>query len=263
MTVVKKGRFYQRPGFRVGLILSSAIIVLSLAILGFWLTTKALFSKNDNFLIERVVVKSGGWWRKHRAVVPKVLGVVVGETNLFSFSLPELRKKLEKQPSIESARISRIIPDTLVVDINERIPQAFLHWRGNSKVVDSNGVVMETSSCISVGDDLPIVTGFLSKKKDLIPGNTLPQIMPALRLIDNAVKIVPEMRFSRISLNNPDYFQADIRIDTTGKHYKLFISRKKVEIKLRAFEKLLPSIPRSHPNATTIDLRYKEQIVVR
>jgi cell division septal protein FtsQ len=193
----------------------------------------------------------------------RILNVTTGKTYLFQSTLPELRKKLKNQPSIEAVEISRIIPDTLVIDINERIPQAFLHWRNNSKVVDAKGVLMSTASCVSVGGDLPVITGFLSKKENLIPGSQLPQVMPAMKLIESAANIVPEMRFLRISLNNPRYFQTIIRVDGTRKNYKLFISKKGVEVKLHALKPLLARISSSHPKATTIDMRYKGQAVVK
>ena len=122
---------------------------------------------------------------------------------------------------------------------------------------------MATSSCVSVGEELPVVTGFLSKKEELLPGNTLPQILPALRLIDSAARIVPDMRFTRISLNNPAYFQAGIRLDSVKRNYKLYLSRKKVEVQLRSLEKLLSRVSSSHPNATVIDMRYKGQAVIK
>ncbi|NOY75498.1 MAG: FtsQ-type POTRA domain-containing protein [Kiritimatiellaeota bacterium] len=262
MAVAKKNRFYQRPGFRIGVILSSVVLVLSLLVFAFWLTTKSLFSKNANLVIRRVVVRSGGWWRKHPREVNKALGVVPGETNLFTYSLPELRGRLEKRPSVESVEISRIIPDTLLVDINERIPLAFLYWRESKKVVDPSGVVMSTSSCVSIGGDLPVVTGFKSRKQDLIPGSRLPQLLPALRLIDSAAKIVPEARFLRVSGHNPKYFKITMRIDGSKRILTLYMSKKGVEVKLRVLAKLLPRIPSSHPNATVIDMRYKGQAVV-
>lgn len=263
MASPKKDRFYKRPGFRIGLILSTVILTLCVVAAGFWLTSKSLFSRNDNLIVRRVIVRSGGYWKNHPRDVMRILNVTTGKTHLFQFSLPELRKKLEKQPSIESVEISRIIPDTLVIDVNERVAQAFLHWKNNSKVVDAKGVVMSTSSCVSVGEDLPVITGFPSKKEELIPGNRLPQIMPAMNLIESAERIVPDIRFLRISLNNPQYFQTEIRVANSRKNYKLFLSRKGVEIKLHALAKLLSRISASHSKATTIDMRYKGQAVVK
>ena len=263
MASPKKERFYKRPAFRIGLIFSTIIITLCVVAAGFWLTSKSLFSGNDNLIVRRVVVRSGGWWKNHPRDVMRILNVTTGETHLFKSTLPELRSKLEAQPSIESVGISRIIPDTLVIDINERIPQAFLHWKNNSKVVDGNGVVMSTASCVSVGGDLPVVTGFRSKKEDLIPGNRLPQVMPAMDLIEAAARIVPDMRFLRVSLNNPDYFKTEIRVDRSRKNYEFYLSKKGYEVKLHALSNLLARISRSHPKAKTIDMRYKGQAVVK
>ena len=263
MAQSKKERFYQRPGFRVGLILSSIVIFLILTVLGCLYAKKSLFERNANFTIKRVVVRSGGWWEKHKSEVLRILGVTPGVSNLFACDLPSLRKKLEKQPSIESVEVSRIIPDTLLVDINERIPYAFLHWRGNTKVVDSNCMVMSTSSCVNVGRDLPVVTGFTSKKEDLIPGAKLSQATPAIKLIDEASKLAPAIRFERISLNSPDYFKTYISVSPSGRHFTLYLSRKNVDVKLAALAKLLPRLVSKSSKTKIIDMRYKGQAVVK
>ena len=263
MAAPKKNKFYQSPGFRIGLILSSIVMLLALAVLGFWLATKSLFERNANFTIKRVVVRSGGWWKTHQSEVNRVLGITLGETNLFACDLPSFRKKLEKQPSIESVEVSRIIPDTLLVDINERIPYAFLHWTGNKKVVDSNCMVMSTSSCVSVGGDLPVVTGFTSKKEELIPGSKLPQVAPAIKLIDTASKLAPAIRFELISMNSPNYFKTYISVSPSERRFTLYLSRKNVEVKLAALAKLLPKIANRRSKAKIIDMRYKGQAVVK
>ena len=59
---------------------------------------------------------------------------------------------------IKDARVSRRLPDTLVVDIVERSPAAIWQHSGRLSLIDAKGVVLEP---VSVGTmpDLPLVIG--------------------------------------------------------------------------------------------------------
>ncbi len=245
------------------MIASGIIIILLLIILSIWGTYESLFAENDHFILKRVVVKGGGWWKSRSKEVEEVLELKRGETNLFALDLGEKRKKLEKEPSIQKVSISRILPDTLLVEISERIPRAFLYWKGNSTIVDADGIVMSKKSCISLDKNLPVFTGFRAKKEDLLPGNYLHQIAPALKLLEVASKEIPGVMLLRINLSNPKHFNAEIYIPETRKIYTLYVNRKGLNEKLKELRAVLQDIPKTKPKATVIDLRYKEKAVIK
>jgi cell division protein FtsQ len=72
--------------------------------------------------------------------------------------LEKVRTQLKEFGWVEDARVSRRLPDTLVVDIVERKPAAV--WQNNKKLslIDANGVVLERVSSDSI-PDLPILVG--------------------------------------------------------------------------------------------------------
>ena len=71
--------------------------------------------------------------------------------------LEATRQRLLRFGWVKEARVHRRLPDTLVIDIVERVPAAVWRHQGQLQLVDAEGVVLEP-----VGDampDLPVVTG--------------------------------------------------------------------------------------------------------
>ncbi len=72
--------------------------------------------------------------------------------------LEEVRAKLLRYGWVEDARVSRRLPDTLVVDIVERSPAAVWQYQGRLRLIDANGVVLEDVSGEAT-PDLPLLIG--------------------------------------------------------------------------------------------------------
>lgn len=72
--------------------------------------------------------------------------------------LEEVRAKLLRYGWVEDARVSRRLPDTLVVDIVEREPAAVWQYQGRLRLIDAAGVVLEDVTG-APGADLPLLIG--------------------------------------------------------------------------------------------------------
>src|SRR3546814_7175157 len=59
---------------------------------------------------------------------------------------------------MQDARVSRRLPDTLVVDIVERTPAAIWQHNGKLSLIDKKGVVLEPVT-VATMPDLPLVIG--------------------------------------------------------------------------------------------------------
>lgn len=268
-TASRKRNITKKPGFRLGMFASLFMTLLALIFLVLWFSYRSLFNQNAHFIIKRVFVRSGGWWDGKSEKVEELLSISPGSTNIFAVDLAEKRKELAKEPSIESVSISRVLPDTLLFEINERIPIAFLFKRQATnpndqvKVLDEHGMVMLEDSCINVDKELPVITGIRATRAEVEPGQKLKQVLPAIRLIDLAFKYLPNMKILRISLSDPQYFNTSVYIPEYRKRYVLYLNRKKAEDNLHALTLLLKEIQKTRPDATIIDMRYEGQAVVK
>jgi cell division protein FtsQ len=90
----------------------------------------------------------------------KVYDIALGQQNrsMAAVDLAAVRQDLLQYGWIKDARVSRRLPETLVIDIVERSPAAI--WQHNQKLslIDANGVVLEPVTPATM-PDLPLVIG--------------------------------------------------------------------------------------------------------
>ncbi|MCC7267355.1 MAG: FtsQ-type POTRA domain-containing protein [Caulobacteraceae bacterium] len=78
--------------------------------------------------------------------------------SVLTVDLPSLRQRVEEVPWVEKATVSRLLPDTLVIDIKERPRLAVWQHRGRMAVLDADGVVIGGADPFRFAD-LPLVVG--------------------------------------------------------------------------------------------------------
>lgn len=80
------------------------------------------------------------------------------DRSMAAFDLDEVRRDLLRYGWVADARVSRRLPDTLVIDLAERSPVAVWQNRGSYTLIDSNGRLLPGVDAASV-PGLPILVG--------------------------------------------------------------------------------------------------------
>jgi len=103
-------------------------------------------------------------------------------------SLVDMKARLEQIPEIKSASITRKLPGTLVISINERQPAAWWQTNGNVQLIDREGVVLsrykyneKLTLPVVVGADAPKHMAELVKLLDTVP-SLKPDVQAAIRV---------------------------------------------------------------------------------
>ncbi len=110
--------------------------------------------------------------------------------------LSELRERLLKYPWIKDARVSRRLPDKLLIDIVEREPGAIWQNHGQLMLIDPSGVPLEPVSREAM-PDLPLVIGDGANSQE--PARrTLMDAAPALKPLVRAATWVGNRRWDII-----------------------------------------------------------------
>ncbi len=88
-----------------------------------------------------------------------VLAKFAGDTGRSILRLPlgERRKALEEIPWVAQASVRRVLPNRILVQIEERIPAAFLRQAGELALVDEEGVILERP--VAAQFNFPVVQG--------------------------------------------------------------------------------------------------------
>jgi cell division septal protein FtsQ len=257
-----KTNILKKPGMRIGLVFSTFMVIVSAIIFAFWLASRSLFPQNDHFIIRHIDVRSSGWWNGKGPEVSKILEIKTGSTNLFEVNLQQICEKLRLQPSIDRVTVSRVLPDTIQINIVERIPRAFLYSANSQWIVDSNGIVMEAKSCVNLRRNLPVITGF-KVDNPLTPGQDMPQLKQALDLIMTVVKKYPEIKVLKVSLSTPREIQMSFLTTSADIPLCAIFPRSKIDDKMAVLRDTLKQRKATNNPAITIDLRFEGQVILR
>lgn len=114
------------------------VVVIGLVLLGIVAGMVAL--RSPLFEVRRVEVRGNG--RLAPAEVRGLLGDARGR-NLWLVSLDDLARSVATHPWIARADVRRDLPSTLVVEIEERIPIAWVADAGGGAAVAADGVVVQ------------------------------------------------------------------------------------------------------------------------
>ena len=90
--------------------------------------------------------------------VMEVVGSDIGR-NVFFIPLEERKKQLEAIPWVESANVSRLLPNRLQISIQERTPMAFVQVGARIALIDSHGVVMDLPARAMKSYSFPVLVG--------------------------------------------------------------------------------------------------------
>lgn len=150
----------------------AGIAVVIVVLLGVAAGTVAL--RSPLFEVRRVEVRGNG-----RLAPAEVRGLVEGARgrNLWLLPLDDLARSVTTHPWIARADVRRDLPSTLVVEIEERIPVAWVADPGGGAAVAADGVVVQRRPD---GAGL-VVIGQVDRVED--PGSVTAAPRPSLRVV--------------------------------------------------------------------------------
>lgn len=96
----------------------------------------------------------------NRMDAKSVYDIALGQVDrsMVNVDLAAVRAEIVRLPWVSDARVSRRLPDTLVVDIVERTPAAVWQHQGKLALIDESGAVLEAVSPDAM-PDLPLLVG--------------------------------------------------------------------------------------------------------
>jgi cell division septal protein FtsQ len=206
---------WMAKGGLILLVLLCVTLVVGLGWLGAQQAGAVLFSKNDEYQLKHVVVDCQD--PKLRQYVAEQFPL--GDTNLFAVDIVQIQSDLEQTANVKSARVSRRLPDTLHIELVERVAVARLGGtkdRRNHLVVDEEGTVFLPRSSVREAG-LPWITGHYSSREHSSGDTIEGPIMDALALI-YVLQTTDAGRV--IQFNNIDIAKSrlDAALDIPGSH---------------------------------------------
>jgi cell division protein FtsQ len=177
--------------------------------------------------------------------------------SIFRLGLEAKRKQVESLPWVQSATLTRVFPNRLLVRVTERAPVAFVNLGGRVSLVDSDAVVLEKPENATF--DFPVLAG-------LDVATSVEERRARLALYQEFMRQLGDEApragwlISEVDLADPDDLQALLvqGSETLQVHFgnQDFLER------FHNFLPLLPELRQGKARLDSVDLRYRNQIVV-
>jgi len=236
------------------------LLPLVLAFGAYWIAMRAIASERLVFQPNRDLIVKGNHYVTRQDLLA-ALGFSDSEVrqsfNIFRLNLAAEQKRVEAIPWIKSATITRIFPDRLIVNVRERAPLAFAQVDGRLELVDEDGVFLPMPEKASF--DFPVLSGLdsvasIDQRKALL--------VPYIDFVNETRDEVARSGWliSEANLSDPN----DLRALLVEGHETVLVhfGNQDFEQRFKTFATLAPKVLASNPRIDSIDLRYRNEVVV-
>jgi cell division protein FtsQ len=240
--------------FVIGVLLPALAVGYGLAIFAFTSPHFVLTSPDDivvngnHFVLREEVLGAMG--------VPLTGDLKTG-TNIFHMSLDSVRHGVETLPWVRTASVTRILPHGLLVHVTERVPVAYANVRGRINLVDDDGMVLEKPD--NGVFDFPVLFGL-----EAVP--SVDERRARMGLYREFMRQLGEEApragwiISEVYLADPEDLKA--LLISGQQTVQVHFGQKDFLARFRNFLAMLPEIQKSNDKLDSVDLRYRNQIVV-
>jgi len=176
---------------------------------------------------------------------------------VFRLSLEAQRKQVEAIAWVRSAALTRVFPNRLVVHVTERIPVAFANVGGHVSLVDSEGVLLDKPESASF--DFPVITGLDSNAGSDECRTRIALYQDFMRQLGEEISrsgwTVSEANLAdgedlkALLVQGRETLQIHFGHENFLEHFHRFLT-------------VLPELRKSNTPLDSVDLRYRNQVVV-
>lgn len=220
-----------------------------------WLAAR-VFSNNELFVLRRVEITTDG--HLGAGEIKEYAGVAEGMP-LFAMSPKDIRDNLLKVSVVENARVGRLLPDTLLIEVSERVAIARLGRAGRAGPlsIDSTGHVLGPSMRAA---GLPIISGL--RDKGLLPGGRVedPRLDDALKILDVTMRVdmYPALQVRVINLDDPEVIDIGL---ASGE--RVLLLNEDIELSMVNLAMMLDAAKKKGLRMAEYDLTVKKNIPAR
>jgi cell division protein FtsQ len=224
----------------------------------------ALFFANADYALKTIEVTSDG--NLSRETILHTADIDEGQ-NIFSIDLPKVQEKLGSLPQVEESRIQRILPNKLVISVQERRPVAWVAPPDtnsasfnyeNAYLVDRRGILLKTKSLAPEYLGLPLIVGV--NTTNCQAGQPLGQdeVKAALDLIRASAEILQ----GRLQFQSIDVSKGYNLVATDKQRASITFGTDEIEWQLHRLETVLNYCDKNNLELQTVNLMAQRNVPV-
>lgn len=248
-----------REVLRWSLKLSFGLLLGSMLSFGlYWARDRLYHSPRFNIAITEI---NGLQNISQNQVLIKISELAQPGRNLVRFDLDRLRRSLELIPWVKTVVVRRVLPDKLIVDIEERKPVAFARVALGTLLIDEEGTLLENNPEELSEADFPVILGMESGYGPEVLRRNRERIALYLQLISalNRGGAGLSRDLSEVHLQDP----GNVSIILNGDTVLVYLGRDGFQKKFRRYLAASRELKKKYRNLDSVDLRYRDQVVIR
>jgi cell division protein FtsQ len=170
-------------------------------------------------------------------------------TNAFRVDLDEIRERVEELDWVRYALVQRVLPDQIIIKIVEREPIGLTRLRGEIYQFDIDAKILDPDP--NNGASFPILDGLRAGDRT---GN-----LRKVETYRNVLEALGEPSLSEIHVNDTG------EVTVVSSSDPLLVNLGSLDFRNRwiKYLQLKPQIQEQYPQAVRVDLRFKNQVIVK
>jgi cell division septal protein FtsQ len=245
--------------FAVVLIIGSSIAGIAF---GAKRALNAWFFENPDYAVRNIDVTTDG--KLTRDAILKSADVAEG-ANIFEVNLLQLQERLRSLPQVEDSRVQRVLPNKLVINIQERRPVAWVVASDsvpptfeNAFLVDRRGILLKPKGSAPEYAGLPVILGV--ETSSLVAGQALDreEVKAALELLRNAAEILQ----TRLQIQSIDVSREYCLVVTDKQRSVITFGTDDLVPQLKRLERLMNYCEKNSKELQTVNLLVQRNIPV-
>ncbi|HZK57154.1 MAG TPA: FtsQ-type POTRA domain-containing protein [Clostridia bacterium] len=214
--------------------------------------------QSDLMNLENIVLEGNSYVNKDEIV--SISNLVINR-NIFKYNLKEIKQNIMLHPYIKGVNVHRKLPNTIVVQIEERQEYAIILYMGSYIYIDEEGIVLRASDSYIASDNI-LITGIdfknfkVGDKVEAINNDNLGLVMDLLK-VANLITICDMI--SEINIGE----ESNIRIITFDGSEVLLGESKNPAYLMMALNEILINLYTKNIKNVIIDMRYEGYISVK
>lgn len=149
------------------------------------------FLLSSFFNIKKIEIVGNNKLTKDEAIS---LSQIEIEENTFKLSKNKIEKNIKQNAYVESVKIKRNLPSTILIEIEERVPTYMITFANAYAYINNQGYFVEVSK---EKLELPIITGYATKEEDIQLGERL--CTEDLQKLDDILQIMKAAESNEIA----------------------------------------------------------------
>ena len=248
-----------REVLRWSLKLSFGLLLISMLSFGlYWMRDRLYHSSRFDVAITEI---NGLQNISQNQVLVKIRELQQPDRNLMRLDLDRLRRSLELIPWVKTVVVRRVLPDKLMIDIEEREPVAFARVAQGTLLIDGEGILLENNPENLSQPDFPVILGMesgyvpevLRRNRERIA--LYQQLMRSL----NRGGAGLSRDLSEVHLQDP----GNVSVILNGDTVLVYLGRDGFQEKFRRYLAASKELKKKYRNLDSVDLRYRDQVVIK